>query len=57
MNSKIVNKLQQLIKHSPHILMDGQSLQTLISGTFDVNLDPIKITVAYLLLQMKLTNR
>lgn len=42
MNSKIVNKLQQLIKHSPHILMDGQSLQTLISGTFDVNLDPNK---------------
>ena len=32
MNSKIVNKLQQLIKHSQH----------LISGTFDVNLDPSK---------------
>ena len=42
MNSKIFNKLQQLIKHSPHILMDGQSLQNVISGTFDVDLDPNK---------------
>ena len=42
MNSKVLNKLQQLIKHSPHILMDGQSLQSVINGTFDVTLDTTK---------------
>ena len=39
MNVKIYDKLQEIIKNSPQIMWDAQSLKTVISGTFGVTIE------------------
>lgn len=39
MNVKIYNKLQDIVKHSPQVMWDDESLRTVISGTFDVTIE------------------
>ena len=39
MNTKIFNKLQDIIKQSPQVMIDKQALKVAIHGTFGVNLE------------------
>lgn len=39
MNTKIFNKLQEIVKASPHVILDKQSLKVAVNGTFGVNIE------------------
>ena len=39
MNVKIFNKLQEIIKQSPQVMVDKQSLKVVVSGVFGVDID------------------
>lgn len=39
MNVKIFNKLQEIIQHSPQVMIDKQSLKVAVSGVFGVDID------------------
>jgi len=39
MNTKIFNKLQDIIKQSPQVMIDKQALKVAVHGTFGVNLE------------------
>ena len=47
MNLKIYNKLQEIIKNSPQVMLDKQSLKVVINGTFGVQLDAISYNSIY----------
>jgi len=47
MNVKIFNKLQEIIKNSPHIMTDKQALKVAIGGTFGVNLSATNFDTIY----------
>lgn len=39
MNTKIFNKLQEIIKQSPQVMIDKQALKVAVHGTFGVNIE------------------
>ena len=47
MNVKIFNKLQEIIKNSPQVMTDKQSLKVAIGGTFGVNLAATNFDTIY----------
>lgn len=41
MNRKIFNRLNQLVKHSPHLLLDSDDLRRALNGVFGVDIENI----------------
>ena len=41
MNLKIFNKLQEIIKNSPQVMIDKQALKVAVNGTFGVQIDAV----------------